>query len=137
MTYRIAAAAILITLWCAPAGAQTMGFAEAADALNTACGADIEAHCQGMNIGHDRIRSCLASSPKVSGQCKAALPKIIASINARFAAQAATLKVCEPDYRQLCRDVVRGDGNILDCLLKAKNAVGAKCNQALTDAGWR
>jgi len=136
MTFRIIAA-LIVTLWFAPASAQTMGFADAADALNAACGTDIETQCKGMNLGHDRIRSCLASNPKVSAQCKAPLPKIIGAINARFAAQAATLKVCDPDYRRLCGSIVRGDGNILDCLLKAKNAVGPKCNQALTDAGWR
>jgi hypothetical protein len=37
----------------------------------------------------------------------------------------------------LCGSVQKGDGQILECMILAQRSVSAKCNQAITDAGYR
>ena len=58
-------------------------------------------------------------------------------IDARFAAQAASFRLCDPDAHRLCGGVAAGDGNVLDCLLASWKVVSQQCNKAITDAGWR
>jgi len=37
----------------------------------------------------------------------------------------------------LCSGVQSGDGNLLECFLKAERHANAQCRQAVTDAGYR
>jgi hypothetical protein len=55
----------------------------------------------------------------------------------RGGAQANIRKFCETDAQRLCPGMVMGDGNILVCLLTASRVLSAKCNQTITDAGYR
>jgi hypothetical protein len=118
----------------------TISFAQAAQALVTACGADIEALCQGVKPGGSRIQDCLAkNSSKVSAQCKQTYADVFKSIQKREAAQTAVLKICQPDARRICSNFNSGNARILRCLTRKDNVgkVTNKCNQAITDAGWR
>jgi hypothetical protein len=120
----------------APASAQTMSFADAADALVAACGKDIETHCSKINLGGGRMKACL-SGPKVSAGCKAAMPKIFAGLQQRAQARVDVLKMCDRDAARLCQGVQKGDGQLLECMLLARKGASASCNQAITDAGYR
>ena len=62
---------------------------------------------------------------------------MLASIQQRLQAQVNATKVCRDDVARRCDGVVPGEAHLLTCLLKAKNVVSSKCNQAITDAGWR
>ena len=118
----------------------TISYTQAAQALVTACGADIQALCQGVKPGGGRIQDCLAkNSSKVSAQCTQTYADIFKSIQKRQAAQAAVVKVCAPDARRICSDFNSGNARILRCLTRKDNVgkVTNKCNQAITDAGWR
>jgi hypothetical protein len=120
------------------AGAQTIGFADAIDRLAKACGADIQKYCSKVNLGAGRIRHCLnQNQSKVSAQCRTAVPEVFALLEKRVTAQASVLKICDRDIRRVCPGIVSGDGNLLECGLKAERALSAPCNQAITDAGWR
>jgi len=124
----------------AQGSAATISYAEAARALVAACGADFTAYCRNVKPGGDRLQSCLVeNSSKVSGQCKQTYKTVFASLAARAAAQAAVPKLCATDIKQLCSNFRPGNGHILGCLTRKDNVrkVHKKCNEAITDAGWR
>jgi hypothetical protein len=120
------------------ADAATISYADAVTQLAASCGADIQKLCKGLNLGNNRIRNCLVQKEaQVSPQCKTTMASVTVSIQQRQAAQASVTKVCRNDAARLCQGVVPGEAHILDCLLKASRRVSDKCNQAITDAGWR
>ncbi|TIM11618.1 hypothetical protein [Mesorhizobium sp.] len=117
---------------------QTISYADAATLLAKECGADVKKFCKGLNLGNGRIQNCLTQhQAKVSPTCTSTMAGVIASIQQRLAAQASVDKICARDAARACRGVVPGKAHILGCLLKATRIVGAKCSQAITDAGWR
>jgi len=118
--------------------AETISFADAVSTLAHACGADIKKHCKGVNLANNGIQQCLNKhQAAVSPTCTSTMVEVTASIQERLAAQAAVTEVCRHDGAQLCKGVKPGEAHLLGCLLKASEVVGDKCNQAITDAGWR
>jgi hypothetical protein len=116
----------------------TISYANAVTQLATDCGADIKKLCKGLNLGNNRIGDCLSQkAAQVSPQCSSSLSIVLTSIQKRLQAQVAVTKVCRDDAARRCEGIVPGEGHLLSCLLKAKNVVSKKCNQAITDAGWR
>jgi hypothetical protein len=117
--------------------AQTISYADAITVLAKDCGADIKKHCRGLNLGNNEIRNCLEKNQaQVSPTCTSTLASVVASIQLRLEAQASVFKVCAGRAKQLCKGVV-GEVHILQCLIKTERLDGEKCNQAITDAGWR
>ncbi|MBY5835711.1 hypothetical protein J3P71_29880 (plasmid) [Rhizobium leguminosarum] len=117
--------------------ADTISYADAVTVLAKDCGADIKKLCKGVNLGGGGIQSCIeANAAKVSPTCTATLSRVIASIKQRQEAQAAYSKICRHDISQYCNDIV-GDGNVLACLIETDRVDSRKCNEAITDAGWR
>jgi len=124
----------------APASAETISYAEATRALIAACGADINANCKGVKPGGNRIQACFAEKAgNVSAQCKETYAAVFASLAARAKAQAAVPQLCKYDAERYCSNFRAGDGRILRCLIRSDHVrkVSKKCNQAITDAGWR
>lgn len=131
---------ILLLLLAAPSAgsAQTMSFEDAISILSSSCGRDIDTYCKGVNLGGGRIKNCLArNQAKVSGQCWSDLIRVESLVQKRAEARVAVLKICDTDARRLCGAIQKGDGQILSCMLTAQKSVSAKCNQAITDAGYR
>ena len=129
---------VLLLSLTAAGHAATVSYADAVTLLANNCGADINKLCKGVNLGNNRIRDCLArNSAQVSSQCSTTMASVLTSIQARQKAQASVLKVCRDDAARRCEGVVKGEAHILTCLLKASRSVSAKCNAAITDAGWR
>ncbi len=119
-----------------PVSAQTISYADAIDRLGRSCGKDIDRLCKGVNLG--KIQACLTSKGgQVSGGCRTDMVEVNALLNRRFAAQEAVVGLCDRDIQQLCKMVNRGKGHVLRCILKAERRVSDKCNQAITDAGYR
>jgi hypothetical protein len=121
----------------AAAHADTISYADAVTTLSKDCGPDIKKFCNGLNLGNGRIADCLQkNSAKVSPVCTSTLAAVTASIKQRQAAQVAYYQICRRNMATTCKGI-KGDGNMLSCLLKANRIVGGPCNQAITDAGWR
>jgi hypothetical protein len=119
------------------ARADTISYADAVTTLAKDCGADIKKLCSGLNLGNGRIADCLQkNTAKVSPTCTSTLATVTASIKQRQAAQIAYYTVCRRNMATTCNGV-KGDGNMLACLVKADRITGPKCSQAITDAGWR
>ncbi len=120
-----------------PGRAETISYADAVTKFAADCGKDVKKLCAGLNLGSGRIMDCLQqNAAKVSPTCKSTTADVVTSIKEREAAQSAYFKVCRHDIAQRCRGI-KGDGYQLSCLLKTTRMVGDKCNQAITDAGWR
>ena len=133
--------ALVLSLLVGSAGistAQTIGYAEAIDRLAASCGSDIAKYCKAVNLGGGRIQACLdQNQAKVSGQCKATIVELRSLLQKRAAARVYVLKACDVDARRLCPGVQPGDGNLLECFMKAERSASAQCRQAVTDAGYR
>lgn len=135
--WRLIGAAAIVIAWTCAAKADTISYAVAVTVLAKDCGADIKKLCKGLNLGNNRIADCLAQNAgKVSPTCTSTLASVAASIQKREQAQASYSKVCAGDMARRCNGV-KGDGYILACLIKTTKHVGAQCNQAISDAGWR
>jgi hypothetical protein len=121
----------------APAQTATMGFADAAEAFALACGSDIDRHCRQANLGSGRIEACLQQhSTQISAVCRTAVPEIRARVAARIQAQHGVFRICDADVARRCAGI-RGEANVLSCLLRARASVSASCNAAIDNAGWR
>ena len=130
--------ALILIGGSAPAVAQTIGYAEAIGRLSISCGKDIQQFCKKANLGGGRVQQCLdQNQAKVSAACRAASAEVKVLLQKRADARRQVLKVCEIDMRRRCPDVQPGDGNILECILKAERSVSSQCNQAVTNAGYR
>lgn len=117
--------------------ADTMSYADAVTALADKCGADIKRHCPGVSLANNQVQACLEQhQASVSPTCTATLSEVVTSISVRQAAQLSYFKVCAGDAARHCKGV-KGEANILGCLIKTSRIDGAKCDQAITDAGWR
>jgi hypothetical protein len=118
--------------------AATISYADAVTQLAANCGADIQKLCKGLNLGNNRIGNCLAEkAAQVSPQCTSTLSLVMASITERRLAQTSVATLCRDDAARRCEGIVPGEAHLLTCLLKAAKSVSAKCNQAITNAGWR
>lgn len=131
-------AILIASLTLATVGrAQTISYADAVTVLAKDCGADIKKHCRGLNFGNNEIRNCLEQNRvNVSPTCTSTMASVVASIQLRLEAQANVFKVCAGRAKQLCKGVV-GEEHILQCLIKTERLDGEKCNDAITNAGWR
>ncbi|NJL08177.1 MAG: hypothetical protein HC900_07865 [Methylacidiphilales bacterium] len=132
---RLVILAALTTAFSTPSAAETMSFKEAGAILYRSCGNDIERLCSNQNIGPG-LRDCLLRKA-ASAQCKADIGRVMAGVERRAQARAAVLRVCDADIHRLCGLETRGDGHILECMIFAERSVSAKCNQAITDAGYK
>ena len=121
-----------------PAAAETIGYADAMDMLMGACGNDVQSHCKDVRIGSGRIEGCLQQSG-VSPQCTATAAQVAVLLDARAAAQAAVPELCKHDVAKLCPNFRAGNARVLNCLIRRDNVrkVSRKCNEAITNAGWR
>lgn len=129
---------VMSCLFLATSGkAETMSYADAITVLAKECRSDIKRHCKGMNLGNGAIQACLeAKASTVSATCTTTLQSVVSSIAQRRTAQQNYFKVCRHAIAQRCKGM-RGDGNILGCLIMATKHISDECNQTITDAGWR
>ena len=136
--YIVAACAALSLVAASSGQAQTIGYGEAIRGLTAACGADIEKHCKGVKPGGGAISACLAKK-NISTGCAATYVAAFALLTVRAAAQEAAPQLCAAEAKRLCSNFQEGRARILRCLIRKDNIrkVSNKCNQAITDAGWR
>jgi hypothetical protein len=135
---RFLATGVLLAFLAVPASAQTIGYAEGIEMLMAACGQDIETHCKDVRLGSGRIEACLAGN-EISQQCKTTYVEVFTQLEKRAQAEAAVPELCKADAARLCRNFREGRARIVRCLIREDNTrkVSNKCNQAITDAGWR
>lgn len=72
----------------------------------------------------------------VSSTCKTNIVAVTTLLASRAQARVAVLKVCSADVIRACPDVKPGDGNLLDCYMKAKHLFTPQCRKTVADAGY-
>lgn len=131
---------LVVVTWAqakAQAPAPTVSFAEALEMLATACGKEIDANCAGVNLGNNRLKSCLIrNQASIPAACRDTYGRVFNLIDKRAQVRNSVLKHCEADAKKLCAGVQKDNGAAIDCLLSAKR-VGWRCSQALTEANFR
>ncbi|MCX5496611.1 cysteine rich repeat-containing protein [Kaistia dalseonensis] len=131
-------AALLMSAGSIAASAQTLSYSDAGAMLAKSCGPDIQKFCSTVNLGNDQLRQCLLQhESQINPQCVTDYKVAVASIAKRVAAQNSIEKVCANDAANRCQGMVPGDGHLLSCLVTAARVVSKKCNQVITDAGYR
>src|SRR5437667_7103145 len=131
---------LLVFVIAAPslASAQTMNFEDAAALLGASCGKDIDANCRGVNLDSARLKDCLARNrDSVTPKCQDDYARAFDAIQQRVKARAAVSKTCERDALKLCVGAQKDDAKVIPCLLTAPRGVSARCNQAISAAGYR
>ncbi|MGC2776484.1 MAG: hypothetical protein WA418_12725 [Bradyrhizobium sp.] len=119
------------------ATAQTMSFGESAGLIASSCGADITANCRGVNLDSNRLKECLSRNQDVvSAQCKATYFKAFEAIQKRIAARVTVANACQREIVKLCGGSTKETSKSIPCLMTA-NGVGARCQQAIGEAGYR
>jgi hypothetical protein len=120
------------------ASAQAMNFEDAAAILGASCGKDIDENCRGVNLDPVRMKECLARNrDSVSPKCQDDYLRAFDAIQQRVKARAAVAKMCEREAVKLCPGAQKDDAKIVPCLLTATRGVSARCNQAISAAGYR
>jgi OmpA-OmpF porin, OOP family len=136
MTF-LAVAITLLIAYTERLNAQTIGYAEAVGRVATSCGADIDKFCKKSDLGGGRVQQCLdQNQASVSPQCKVTVVELAALLKKRALARASVARICDADIRRLCAGIQSGDGNLMECFYKARRNVSAKCQQAVSDAGF-
>jgi hypothetical protein len=131
---------LLVVLLAMPSGApaETMSFENAAAILGKSCGDDNVANCRGLNLDANRLKDCLyRNQDSMSAECKADYARALDAIQKRVAAHAAVPRMCEREASKLCAGLPKGDRKITGCLVAATKGVSARCNQAISEAGYR
>ena len=136
LTYFILASSLLLVS-AGSVNAQTIGYAQAIDHLAVNCGRDIDRFCRNVNLGGARVQQCLANhQASVSAICKTTINQVRVELQARAAARAAVMQVCDADIRRLCAGVQPGDANLLECFFATKQNVSERCKRAVANAGY-
>jgi hypothetical protein len=128
-------ASMLTASW---ARAETVRFEDAAAIVGTSCAKEIDAGCRGVNFDSIRLKDCLArNDDTMSPQCKADYPRAFDAIQKRLAARAAVRKICDRDLVKVCGAVQKDEAKALECILTATRGVSPRCNQSISEAGYR
>lgn len=114
----------------APGAAPTAATASTATVdVRTACKADIEALCPGVERGEAR-RTCLeANKEKVSDSCKTART---AARDANQDRRDAFRAACADDIAKLCSGVERGQGKVAECVRANADKVTPACKTQIS-----
>ncbi|CCE02107.1 hypothetical protein [Bradyrhizobium sp. STM 3809] len=119
------------------AAAQTMSFGESAGLIASSCGADITANCRGVNLDSNRLKECLSRNQDVvSAQCKATYFKAFEAIQKRISARVTVANACQREIVKLCGGSTKETSKSIPCLLTT-SGVSARCQQAISEAGYR
>jgi hypothetical protein len=126
----------LLAVSCVPAMATTMNLVDAVLQWSQACAPDVKSVCKGLRPGDGAFRECLTQ--KGSAQCQAASAAFLANMEARFAAQAATPRICKSAINKFCPNFQTGSARVLRCLIKPETfrKIDKSCKTAIGDAGW-
>jgi hypothetical protein len=115
----------------------TIGYQEGMRRLTASCLEDVNKFCKKIPLGGGRARNCLEQNrARLSSQCATTMTNVIALWDKRATARANVRQICAADQKKLCPEMQEGDGNVLECYMKAKQNASVQCQQAVLDAGY-
>lgn len=102
------------------------------------CSVELETFCKDVTPGKGRILACLyAYSDKLSAQCAEVVRDTYDDLRLISAAASHVNSECGEDLDKFCKDVVPGEGRILNCLEKNESHLSPKCRTALKEVGLK
>jgi hypothetical protein len=102
------------------------------------CKKEVNRYCKTVVAGDGRLLACLYAREKsLAPNCKTAVSAALERLNRSYVALHEAQRICEPDARRLCTGMTVGDGNIADCLTRARARVSRACNAVLYEALMR
>jgi hypothetical protein len=90
----------------------------------SACAKVFKDRCNNTPVGGSNLLACLDERIKK-------LPAGCVDLAKNF------IRMCDSDAHRLCKGVVEGRGNVIQCLTTAKVSVSAQCNAAMDAAHLR
>jgi len=96
------------------------------------CRADLDAYCEQVTPGEQRLVACLyAHGDKVSDRCKGNLKDALLLVRAEIAQANFIGALCGSDILNHCGDVEPGDGRMTTCLDEKRASLSETCRKAL------
>lgn len=92
--------------------------------VRRACGAEIQQHCAGVELGEGRLRACVTEHfAMFSEPCKQALLSAV-----------TVVKACKADVERTCPGIQPGGGRIQACMKDHFAEYSAPCKEAIVTA---
>jgi Golgi apparatus protein 1 len=135
---------VLLSFAIAPwAIAQTTGVRQledkldaAAEAIQSACGADVKTYCGKVTPGEGRMLFCvLAHEDKVSTKCDYTLYSASRNLDRALDRIEQVADACWDDIERHCSDTAAGGGQIAQCLVAKKSSLAKECSDVVTKFG--
>ena len=100
----------------------------------TGCADEVETYCKNVTPGKGRLLSCLyAYEDKISTQCQIALCQAVPSLEMALTTLSYLAGECRDDLKKFCSDVKPGEGRLINCLDKKKDALTDRCKTAFEE----
>ena len=102
------------------------------------CSKEYEAYCKNVTPGEGRLLACFyAYSDKLSNRCEFALYDAAAQLERALNALSYVTNECRDDLKKYCSDVKPGEGRLLECIAKKKDAISDRCKNAIKDVSQK
>ena len=102
------------------------------------CTKEFESYCKNVTPGEGRLLACLyAYSDKLSTRCEYALYDAASQLERALTALTYLANECRDDLKKYCSDVQPGEGRLIDCIAKKKDAISDRCKNAIKDVSQK
>ncbi len=102
------------------------------------CSKEFETYCKNVTPGEGRLLACLyAYEDKLSARCEYALYDAASQLERALTALTYLANECRDDLKKYCSDVKPGEGRLLDCINKKKDAISDRCKTAFKDVAHK
>jgi hypothetical protein len=102
------------------------------------CNKEFEAYCKNVTPGEGRLLACLyAYGDKLSSRCEYALYDAAAQLERAVTALSYLANECRDDLKTYCPALQPGEGRLLNCLDKKKDALSDRCKNAFKDVAQK
>ena len=102
------------------------------------CEKEFNSYCKNVTPGEGRLLACLyAHGDKLSNRCEYALYDAAAQLERAITALSYLANECRDDLKKHCSAIKPGEGRLLECIAKKKDAVSNRCKNAIKDVSQK
>jgi gas vesicle protein len=102
---------------------------ERSNALQQACGKDVEQFCKDIQPGQGRLARCLKEhKAQLSQECTAYWEGVASGIKHKME---SIKEACTQDLERFCKDVQPGQGRLARCLKEHSSEISAECKASM------
>jgi len=109
-----------------------MGFGYNSFATESACKADREKFCKGVEMGQGRLMKCMDEhASELSEGCKKFMNERTEKRSQRKQKIEKMISLCELDFVKFCKDAKKGQGRKWKCLLEHEDELSSQCKEVV------